>query len=169
MQITISDANILIDLIQLDLLAVFFSLNFDFQTTDFIVNELYPTQQQALQPFRNSGKLKVNTFSPIEMAAISTLQRSNLSFADCSGLYVAKKESAWLLTGDGNLRKTAETESITVKGILFILDAIVVANLLLPSEATNKLNELKNINNRLPAEACNQLLAKWAAMISPTP
>ena len=39
MRIVVNDANILIDLVELELLPHFFDLEFEFQTTDLIIDE----------------------------------------------------------------------------------------------------------------------------------
>lgn len=51
-EIFITDANILIDLIQLNLLSSpLHSEIFEFKTTDFVLNELYKEQNDILSPF----------------------------------------------------------------------------------------------------------------------
>lgn len=167
MQITINDANILIDLVELDLLSQFFALNFEFHTTDFVIAELYISQLQAFQSFIDAQKLRIRVFNSEELNNIANLLQSNLSMADCSVLYLAKQNNACLLTGDGNLRKTAERQNIAVKGILFVFDELVIQSQLQPQEAIDKLNQLMRINKRLPVADCNNLLTKWANRITP--
>ncbi|NTU52526.1 MAG: PIN domain-containing protein [Chlorobiaceae bacterium] len=46
MDVSIHDANILIDIVKLDLAEALFSLNFDMRTTDAVLAEL-PTERKA--------------------------------------------------------------------------------------------------------------------------
>lgn len=46
MKIHINDANILMDIVQLDLASVFLELNFELYTTDFVFAEIEPEQQK---------------------------------------------------------------------------------------------------------------------------
>ena len=51
-KIVVSDTNIFIDLIKLDLLGDFFSLPWDIHTTDFVISELeIPEQKAAVMAF----------------------------------------------------------------------------------------------------------------------
>lgn len=49
MIVVVNDANILIDLVKLQLLPNFFGLEFEFYTTDLVLDELYDEQQYELQ------------------------------------------------------------------------------------------------------------------------
>ncbi len=51
MKVVVNDANILIDLVKLELLPQFFALGHLFYTTDIILEELYPDQVEQLHKF----------------------------------------------------------------------------------------------------------------------
>ena len=54
----VSDTNIFLDLLSIDLLAAFFSLTFDFHTTDFVIAEIKEKHQQKLiAKYIENGKL----------------------------------------------------------------------------------------------------------------
>lgn len=166
MMIAINDANILIDLYKLDLLNEFFELDFEFITSDFVYNELRKKQEQidGLKLIIEKKLLKIQTFSYDEIMAIESLRARNsakLSFEDCSVWYLAQVHKAILITGDKLLRKNATKEKIEVRGILFVFNELVNMQIITPKTATRKLNKLMEINNRLPLEECNKLLAKW--------
>lgn len=166
MRIAINDANILIDLYKLDLLNEFFELDFEFITSDFVYNELRKKQEQidGLNLIIEKKLLKIQTFSFEEIMAIESLRARNsskLSFEDCSVWYLAQVRKAILITGDKLLRKNATKEKIEVRGILFVFNELVNMQIITPKTATRKLNKLMEINNRLPLEECNKLLAKW--------
>ena len=93
MRVVINDANILIDLAKLELLKVFSKIDFDLQTTDFIIEELNQEQRIPVQKLINGGKLTVIETQDIsDFEAISSLlSKSNgLSFEDCSVWYTVE-------------------------------------------------------------------------------
>jgi hypothetical protein len=65
MIIVVNDANILIDLVQLDLLSNFFELEFKFHTTDLVLNELHKHQQDKLLPYIEDQVLIVMELSDV--------------------------------------------------------------------------------------------------------
>lgn len=76
---------------------------------------------------------------------------SGLSFEDCSVWYYSQKLSGTLLTGDGKLRKQVNKQGIVeVRGIIYIFDELVKHNLLDFSIVIEKIEQLYQLNNRLP-------------------
>lgn len=70
-KIVVNDTNIFLDLISVDLLDGFFSLPFEFHTTDFVIGEIIkPKQQVKLSPFTESKKLNVVSFDFDELSKI---------------------------------------------------------------------------------------------------
>ena len=56
MKVIVNDANILIDLVELELLPHFFDLEFEFLTTELVLNELFEEQHSALLPYIDKEK-----------------------------------------------------------------------------------------------------------------
>lgn len=105
MRIVINDANILIDLAKLDLLAEFSSLDFELYTTDFVFNELNDVQKNAIQKLVDNKLMFVLETSKLEdYQGIQRLldQNNGLSFEDCSVWYYSQKLSGILLTWKAN-------------------------------------------------------------------
>jgi predicted nucleic acid-binding protein len=152
----VNDANILIDLLKIDLLDTFFQLEYDFQVTDMAFVEIQGKKVSVLSTFHENGRLTKQDFSFEELLQIQLLAMENpfLSIADCSCLYLSKKLSATLLTGDAALRRTAEQNNIAVHGVLWVLDEIVANDLIPEKEAGDKLIRLMDLNPRLPAGEC---------------
>lgn len=164
MKIVINDANILIDIVKLELLEAFSNLNFELNTTDFVIEELNPDQNKAIQKFISSGKIQLITTNTLEdLQGINNLLQSSsgLSFEDCSVWYYSKKMNCTLLTGDGKLRKTAIKDGIEVRGIIYILDQMLVQNQLIFEIAITKIELLYNLNNRLPKKELIKRLELW--------
>lgn len=166
MKIIVNDANILIDLVELKILPYFFKLEFEFRTTQLILDELFDEQQEELIPYIETGKLILDTFSIDELTEISSLQRTKpkLSEQDCSAFLQAKKMGAVLITSDNLLRKFAFSQNIEVHGHLWVFDALFDNNIISGERATDKLNLLcDEINPKLglPNMECQKRINKW--------
>ena len=166
-RIVISDANILFDLLSVDLQSQFFDLPWEVHTTDLVLGEITnPDQLASIEGFQKDKKLKVATFEFKEIAEISALHRScgnNASMPDCSVWYYAKKVDGRLLTGDRKLRSVAEQDSVRVSGILYIFDRMVENYVLPCALAAEKIESLMKKNNGLPKEECESRILKWRA------
>lgn len=166
MNILVNDANILIDLIKLELLPHFFALDFDFYTTDMVLGELHPHQQASLLPYIDSKKLIVEPVSIDDLIAIYHImaQRPVLSDKDCSALHQARKMQATLITSDNSLRKYAKEQKIEVHGHLWVFDRMFDFKTITGSHACEKLDELCHaVNPRLslPDKECQSHKKRW--------
>lgn len=166
MKIIVNDANILIDLVELKILPYFFKLEFEFRTSQFILDELFEEQQEALIPYVETGKLTLDDFSEIDLAVIASIQASKpkLSEQDCSAFYQAKRESATLITSDNLLRKFAKNQNIEVHGHLWVFDKLYNQQVITGARAVEKLNHLCNVVNPrlgLPKLECQKRIEKW--------
>lgn len=176
MILVVNDANILIDLLKLQLVEAFFNINWEFHSTNLIIeNELYDEQKEQLQPYINNGKLIIQELDVDDMISIMTIQaqKPQLSDKDCSALHCAQKLNASLVTSDNTLRKFAKTKKIDVHGHLWVFDALLQHNCITPQEAINKLDELNIVNSKLnlPKKECELRKAKWlnqAKQVDPT-
>ena len=163
MIILVNDANILIDLLKIDLLESFFQLQYEFHVTDLVTAEVQKGDVVKLNHFIENGSLHKKSFNYEELVHIQLLEETHLklSIADCSCLFHAKAFSANLLTGDAVLRKTAEQEQIPVHGILWIFDELIKQGVIAREQAHEKLSYLMTKNSRLPAAECKKRLKKW--------
>ena len=166
MIIVVNDANVLIDLVKLQLLPYFFSLQLEFYTTDLILDELHDWQVQELLVYINNGKLTVIQLTDNELIDISLLQaeKRQLSEQDCSAIVCARKVSGDLLTSDNNLRKFATKKLLTVYGHLWVFDKMVETSIITPQVAIVKLTELREVINphlHLPKIECENRLELW--------
>ena len=162
MIVVIQDANILIDLADVDLLEDFFRLDVEAHTTDFVLHEL----RQRVDQFVADGQLRVKSFDGDELAELLGFQTQlsrRLSLADSSVLKVAIDQRGLLLTGDETLRKAAQQRNVEVHGSLWVLDRLVAEGVLTALKAARKLKLLMQLNPRLPQAACQQRLADWSA------
>lgn len=166
MIVVVNDANILIDLIKLDLVAAFFNINWEFHSTNLILeNELYDEQKEQLQPFIDNGKLIIQELDVDDMISIMTIQaqKPQLSDKDCSALHCAQKLKGSLVTSDNALRKFAKLKKVDVHGHLWVFDALLEHKCITPQAAIKKLNDLNSINSKLhlPKKECEARIEKW--------
>lgn len=166
MIVVVNDANILIDLIKLQLVEAFFNIKWEFHSTNLIIeNELYDDQKLKLQPFIENGKLIIQELDVEDMVSIMTIQaqKPQLSDKDCSALHCAQKLKASLVTSDNTLRKFAKLKNVEVHGHLWVFDALLKHQCIRPQTAISKLNELNTINAKLnlPKKECDLRIEKW--------
>ncbi len=163
MIIAVHDANIFIDLIQLDLIGEVLSLEIEVHTTDFVIGELDADQRIIIDRFSKAKKITIPTLEWNEIEMISEISEkwTTLSITDSSVFFLATKLDAVLLTGDNSLRKKAEQAQIKVHGILWLLDELVRTATITNLYAHEKLTRLMQINLRLPREECLKRLSTW--------
>ena len=102
MIIIVNDANILIDLVELKILHWFFQLEFEFHTTNLILEELFVEQKEALFPYIETGSLIVDDITEEDLIEILKIRdtKPSLSEQDCSTFYKAQQYSAIIITSD---------------------------------------------------------------------
>lgn len=169
MRIVVNDANILIDLVELHILSPFFQLDYEFHTTDLILAELYPEQQEAISEYTSTRRLVVDDLTEDDLDGVYKLRclKPNLSEQDCSAMYQASKLDAILVTSDNLLRKFATDHAVEVHGHLWMFDNLVDGGLLSGSLAIEKLGELTEIVNPklgLPSAECHKRIKKWGLL-----
>ncbi len=166
MKVVVNDANILIDLIKLDLLNQFFALECSFYTTDLILEELYDEQKKQLDIFIESERMKVLGFEAEDISRIVEIQeeKPQLSEQDCSAFICAIKVEGELLTSDNTLRRFAVSQNMIVRGHLWMFDQMVEQGIISGTLATDKLKMLIEVVNPrlgLPQKECETRLQAW--------
>lgn len=166
-KIVVSDTNIFIDLISVNLLDGFFNLPWEIHTTDMIMKELKDSNQKAVvDAFRQLGSLKVKEFDGNEMQELMrmrkrALESSNASILDCSVWKLAKNLDCSLLTGDNRLRKVVQKDNVEVHGILYLFDKMLEHQVINHETAITKLQSLFSINTRLPKDEIDKRIEVW--------
>jgi hypothetical protein len=96
--VAIHDANILIDIVKLDLADALFSLDLSMRTTDAVWAELSGDQKRLLQPFVDGNLLAIDSFTAEEVRQIVSYAQKHraLSFEDCSLLLPEEGITHWL-------------------------------------------------------------------------
>lgn len=166
-KVAITDACIFIDLCELQLVTHFFELKLEVHTTVDVMNEMITEQRQLLQVYCSVSKLTIHIAEEVDKETIrSNNYPRSLSESDCSVLYFAEKHNAILLSSDKVVRNTAKKRLIDYHGMLWIFDRLVESGLLIPKEASAKLQQLiqSNIvfqNNRELVAEMEMRLRAW--------
>ena len=170
MKIAVTDACIFIDIHELKLTPVFFSMPMEIHSTVDVYNELYDDHKHFLEAFISLGKLTLHILSDTDRRQLQTDHFPQaLSEADKSAIFIARKIEAMLLSSDRAVRRYAKNNGIDCHGMLWILERLVDSAALSPNQAIMKLKELMatNIiyqNNSELLDAAANLFAKWNKM-----
>ena len=148
MQVLISDANVLIDMDDGQLLERMFQLPFQFKVSDMLfqdeLSELHPHLLQfGLIPTELTGD------SMLEALRMTRLYAGPSRY-DCFALALAKQEACPLLTGDAALRKAAEKEAVVVMGSIWLVEKMVIHGLIDKAEALAAYERMQAAGRRLP-------------------
>ncbi len=169
MNIVVTDANILIDLCELDILEEFFSLPYNMSVVGAVWDELSDEQQQMYAIYLNDGRFSLVPQEDINLITINEIKesRQQLSIPDCSSLVYAEEGEGILLTSDKNLRTTARARGVEFRGHLWVLDEMVNSHTMSPDVAISKLSDLRtSVNTKLglPANECETKIRLWSNM-----
>jgi predicted nucleic acid-binding protein len=167
MRIAVKDASILIDLSEGDLLGLWFQLKIETHTTDFVLGEVRKESQwQYVSAFVDAGLIQKHATAANDLAGVVEYSQANgISMADASGVLLAMRLKACLLTGDGRMRRTARTEKVEVRGVLWIMDQLVERGVLPKAEAEERLEKICAAGSRLPREECATRIKAWRGKV----
>ncbi|GGA94935.1 hypothetical protein [Puia dinghuensis] len=165
MKIAVTDANIFIDLIRLNMLALLFSIEMEIYTAQEVIDQLNDDQSRELAAFLGPQHLKVYRLSEKELEEVVAFEAPrSLELADRAVAWLSIRLEATVLTGDGVLRKFCQTKRLEVRGIIWFFDCLVERELYTPQFAASKLTELQHINPRLPRNEITIRLQKWGML-----
>jgi len=159
--IVVQDANILIDLLNAELLDLFFQLPCDNHITDLVLAEIQTPKLSASQ----KSKLTSHSLDPTELNEVLGLRQDahKLSIPDCSVVWLSQQLglSTILLSGDSQLRRFAESQKIKVCGLLWVFDELVNHGYVSPKKMASI---LQNSAFRLPHDECEKRIEMWKTM-----
>jgi len=163
-RLAVTDANIFIDLIILELIEHLFGLDIEIHTTREVFDQLSKRQKEVLIVFYTDGRLTLYDFSWQEMSDIYTLSfPAGLEPADRTVYYYARQLNCLVISGDNKLRKHCEKGGLEVHGLIWVFDQIVELDLIPKTAAVEKLEKLISYNDRLPTDEILKRLKKWSS------
>ena len=160
MKIAITDANIFIDLIYVELLDNLFEIDIEIHTTLNVVDELNQNQQKALFTFAKKNQLTIHKQEVLDIPDDIKNNR-RLSDSDKSVFSLALELDAFILSGDGMIRKISYTKKIEIHGIFWLLDKFLESKLITKKNARQRLKNLMEYNKRLPTDECEKRISDW--------
>ncbi|MRK21540.1 PIN domain-containing protein [Pseudomonas sp. JG-B] len=159
MQLLISDANILIDLEEGELLELLFQLPYQFSVPDILFAEELEAQHAHLPGMG----LLLGELEPQAMVyAFELIQRVNgPSRNDCFALALAKQRNCPLLSGDQALRRVAEAEAVVVMGTIWLVEEMIHRDIISIEQARNAYLRMRANARRLPWDIALRRLDEW--------
>lgn len=159
--VLVTDTNIWIDLDNGDILTIVFKLPYQFLVPDLAVPELIRPSWQTLHALG----VMAQELEPELIRELLVLRSIHgpLSVTDMAAYLIAKALNTTLLTGDRHLSELASKAGITVHGILWLLDELVLFHTLNPEQASNALNLIINGGARLPQNECRKRFKLWSS------
>jgi hypothetical protein len=162
MKLTVTDANIFIDLIKLQMLDLLFQIGIEIHTAREVLDQLREDQYEILDKSKHAKSLQVYSFSGDEMISINLMEAPrSLEVVDKTVIFLALQLKAGVLTGDGPLRKFCSEQHLEVKGIIWLFDIFYETKLISAGEAATKMKELIGFNDRLPKKECQDRINSW--------
>lgn len=164
MNIVVCDANILIDLLQVDLFNAFLKLNWEMHVPPDVIDEVQEVNSDQLVRAIQLRDIRLPVFTSEELFHIQDYKAryQPLSIQDCSCLLLAENLFAILLTGERRLKNIAtSSHGIQVHGVLWVFEQLVAKKIITPRKAHAGMSQLITLNNRLPKAECERLLKRW--------
>lgn len=160
MKVVVHDACALIDLLKAGLVEAWTSAGIEIHTTELALLEV----NDDVSALHQSGALNVVGLSSDELFTLVEFKQSYkaLSLEDCSVLRLASNLKVPLLTGDRDLRTIAERAGVKVHGMLWVLDQLVEACAISPSQAIEALRTLREYGSRFPRDEVDARINLWS-------
>lgn len=163
MEFISSDTNVWIDFCTIDKLYLPFKLPYTYiMNNDAIEDELLNPKDLKEQLIQLGLKKVELDIDELFLAEEYGRKYKKLSIYDKIALAIAKNRHILLLTGDLNLRKAAQKESVEIIGTLGILDRLFEYNYITEAEFDECIRKLKDLNFvsniRLPANELEERL-----------
>ena len=155
----VMDSSCLINLHNGGVLKSVFKLPFEFITTDFIYHEIRLDWGKLV-----CLGLRINHFSGKQVNEIYLITQQagkGLTAQDVSVFYLAKENQWMLLCDDGALRKYATAKHVMVHGSIWVLDQLIIGNLVTRIEAASCLDIMRVKGAHFSDNLFNQTIIRW--------
>ncbi len=158
MPLLISDANIFIDFEDGGLLKDLFRLADTIGIPDLLFEEELRERHEGLLDL--GLKLMELESKAVQRAVELAAVYRKPSRLDLTALVLAEQQICPLLTGDKNLRTAAETESVVVRGTLWICERLVVQGVITVDRLDEAYRRMKMAGRRLPWDSVDRQLKR---------
>ena len=155
----ILDSSICIDLHHGKLLEAVLQLQHKIVLPDVIIAELGEPDGELLLEI---GFIEESTSGEETKDIVSLRNKyASPSTNDLIALYLAKRDTCYLITGDNALRNAARQEGVTTHGLLWLFDEMVSDSILSGLQASNALRMIILEGSWLPKRECEERFKKW--------
>lgn len=171
MEIIVKDANILIDLFHTGLYVKIASMKLRFHTTEYVAAEIIRTEQRFwLESMKASGDIIIDEFQGDDLSELLLFfmdnnGKNNLSEADCSVIFLARRLNCRLLTTDQKLKHVAESHGIEVNGFLWLTDKMVETGVATAEEMLKAMGLYLKNNPRAPKDEVDKRIENYKEKI----
>ncbi len=156
MRLLISDANILIDVVEGALTAELFDLPYRYMVPDLMFfDELEEQHGHLPEMGMELGELAPSVMND---AVFFADQYRRASRYDCLALALAKHERCPLLTGDRALKEAAKRESVIAVGTLWLVESMVANRVITIDTGCFAYDRMRSAGRRLPWETAERRL-----------
>lgn len=156
--VVVTDANIFLDLLEIDLIVQFFDLDLEISTTIEVLMELDPAQATLLHKYQSDDQLSVIVESS---ESIDLNFSRSFSEADISVLKATYALKAIALTGERRMRNWCTTHKLSCHGIIWIFDLLIEQAIIDHTQAIEKMEALLISNQWLPFGLCRKRIEEW--------
>lgn len=157
----ISDANILIDVLDGGVIEQFFQLDFDYAVPDVLYHDEIKRQHPELIDYGLIIKELSEKAVDDALSLNTEHHKTGVSVIDCMALALARQEKCPLLTGDNALRQVSLGEGADVRGTIWIIGEMLEAELLTGNEAECAYRLMKENGSRLPWDETKAQVKKY--------
>jgi rRNA-processing protein FCF1 len=159
-EILINDSCIFFDLIDLELLETFFMLDYGIVTTSYVIGEItQPDQLEKILKYKEINKLSIVDGSFTSILSLIN-ECPGLSITDCSILELSITERATIISNDKRLTSEAKKRNIQVKGLLWIIQEMIIEKILTIELALEKLTLYPMINKWVPKNEIDKIIQR---------
>ena len=152
------DSTILLDFFLVNALQFLLKLPIRIVTIDIMAEDL---ETPNLDQIRKAGVIVLETPLPILEDMPNTAASYGITIYDAALLLSAKSQAAVLLSGDRGLRTAAIKEKVNCRGTLWLLEEMVLGDIIVPGHAALLLERMFILGRRLPADESNRRIIAW--------
>ncbi len=107
--------------------------------------------------------LRIESLSAEEIVEISMMmgRYEQPSYADLSGLVLAKSKKTILITGDKSLQYAAIENGVICYGTCWLIDYLADQKLISYADAISAYNQMRKNRRYPPFDECKALLTRW--------
>ncbi len=152
------DSTILLNFFLVNALQFLLKLPLRIVTVDIMAEDL---EVPNLDQIRKAGVVILETPVSVLENMSDTAATFGVTIYDAALLLSAKSQKAVLLSGDEKLRKAAAKERVTCRGTLWLLEEMVLGEIVTPDHAALLLERMFLMGRRLPADESSRRIIAW--------